>query len=106
MLSQFLSKTSDYDYPSYMDASYMDDQMSYKSKFNSREYLKIMGAVLLSFTTISVIPKLALYLAGGSLKAGAMSGTTKMILDVFCAGAASVVAVNFVHPIDFVKIRL
>ena len=66
-----------------------------------------MGAVLLSFTTFSLIPKLTMFLAGGSLRsAGAMSSSTKMLLDVFCAGAASVAAVNFVHPIDFVKIRL
>lgn len=66
-----------------------------------------MGAVLLSFTTFSLIPKLALFLAGGSLHTGgAMSRSTQMLLDVFCAGAASVAAVNFVHPIDFVKIRL
>jgi hypothetical protein len=103
VLGQFLTKTSGFDYPNYMDVpNYMDDQMS--SKVNSRKYLKIMGAVLLSFSTFSLIPKLALYLGGGSL--GVMSGTTKMMLDVFCAGAASVAAVNFVHPIDFVKIRI
>ena len=74
--------------------------------YKTRKYLKIMGAVLLSFSLFSQIPKLAMFLAGGSLRAGPMSATTKMVLDVFCSGAASVAAVNFVHPIDFVKIRL
>ena len=60
----------------------------------------------MSFTAFNFVPKLGLFLAGGSLRAGTMSSTTKMLLDIFCAGAASVCAVNFVHPIDFVKIRV
>lgn len=39
----------------------------------TRKYLKIMGAVLLSFSIFSQIPKLAMFLAGGSLRAGPMS---------------------------------
>ena len=63
-----------------------------------------MAACVFSFAAFSLTPKLAMFLVGGS-RVGSMSGTTKILLDVFCAGAASVATVNFVHPIDVVKIR-
>jgi len=66
-----------------------------------------MAAVLLSFCVISMRPSAALAaVVGGSAKIAAMSASKKMFLDIFCGGAASVIAVNFVHPIDIVKVRL
>jgi len=69
--------------------------------------MKVMAAVLLSFYTLSMRPSnvLASVSALGAPLA-LTSATTKMFLDIFCGGAASVIAVNFVHPIDIVKIRL
>ena len=61
----------------------------------------------MSFFVISMRPSIALAaVAGESAKLAAMSGSTKLFLDIFCGGAASVIAVNFVHPIDIIKIRL
>ena len=34
------------------------------------------------------------------------SATTKLLKSVFCAGAAAVFTVSFIHPIDVVKTRM
>ena len=36
----------------------------------------------------------------------AQTGMTKLLKNVFCAGAAAVFTVSFIHPIDVVKTRL
>jgi hypothetical protein len=36
----------------------------------------------------------------------AQSGMTKLLKNVFCAGAAAVFTVSFIHPIDVVKTRM
>lgn len=36
----------------------------------------------------------------------AQSGMTKLLKNVFCAGAAAVFTVTFIHPIDVVKTRM
>lgn len=36
----------------------------------------------------------------------ASSGMTKLLKSVFCAGAAAVFTVTFIHPIDVVKTRM
>ena len=69
--------------------------------------MKIMAACLLSFFVVSLKPSAALAaIAGESAKVAAMSATKKMWLDILCGGGASIIAVNFVHPIDIIKVRM
>ena len=78
-----------------------------KSTQQFNRTMKIMFACLMSFCVFSMRPSAALAaVAGEAAKVATMSATKKIWLDIFCGAAASIIAVNFVHPIDIIKVRL
>lgn len=49
------------------------------------------------------VPSAAFAATGASVAPSAM---TKLLKNIFCAGAAAVFTVTFIHPIDVVKTRI
>lgn len=82
----------------------IDAPLKSTQQFN---WTRIMFACLMSFGIFSLRPSAALAaVAGEAAKIATMSATKKIWLDIFCGAAASIIAVNFVHPIDIIKVRL
>jgi hypothetical protein len=66
-------------------------------------------AFMVSFAMINLGFAMPAFAASKALEVVApvaQSGMTKLLKNVFCAGAAAVFTVSFIHPIDVVKTRM
>jgi len=70
-----------------------------------------LPAFMVSFAMLNMGLPMPAFAAAKALPAAAAvavvdSGMTKLLKNVFCAGAAAVFTVTFIHPIDVVKTRM
>jgi len=61
---------------------------------------------MFAMTTMSPFPAFAATKAAAVAPVVAQSGMTKLLKGIFCAGAAAVFTVTWIHPIDVVKTRM
>jgi hypothetical protein len=61
---------------------------------------------MFAMTTMTPFPAFAATKAAALAPVVVDSGMTKLLKNVFCAGAAAVFTVSFIHPIDVVKTRM
>ena len=61
---------------------------------------------MFAFCSLTPFPAFAASKAVAVAPVVAQSGMTKLLKNVFCAGAAAVFTVSFIHPIDVVKTRM
>ena len=61
---------------------------------------------MFAMTTMMPFPAFAASKAAALAPVVVQSGMTKLLKNVFCAGAAAVFTVTFIHPIDVVKTRM
>merc|ERR1712086_107433 len=77
--------------------------------FRKHQMAKSIPVFMASFAMLSMgMPTFAATKAavGAAAAPVASSGMTKLLKSVFCAGAAAVFTVTFIHPIDVVKTRM
>ena len=75
------------------------------NKESKRSQIPVFMAMFM-FASLTPFPAFAATKAAAVAPVVAQSGMTKLLKNVFCAGAAAVFTVSFIHPIDVVKTRM
>lgn len=79
---------------------------NYFNTFNAKKSQIPVFMAMFMFASMTPFPAFAATKAAAVAPVVAQSGMTKLLKNVFCAGAAAVFTVTFIHPIDVVKTRM
>jgi len=80
--------------------------MSFAMKNVQKKDLAIPAFASIFMTMMLGVPTPAFAAVAAIAPAASQSAMTKLLKNVFCAGAAAVFTVTFIHPIDVVKTRI